>query len=88
MKNSIDLFSEMMRKSKNTQPEPIVVNVSPDAKGMDPELFGGLADGLQEVKDIDNGKIDASDYMIENLDTELYWGKAQGSELQWQGEVK
>ena len=69
MKNSIDLFSEMMQKSKNTQPEPIVVDVSPDAQGMEPELFGVLADGLQEVADINNGLIDESEYTVVEIHT-------------------
>ena len=64
MKNSIDLFSEMMQKSKNTQPEPIIVDVSPDAQGMEPEVFGILADGLQEVVDINNGLVDESEYTV------------------------
>ena len=64
MRNSIDLFSEMMQKSKNTQPEHIIVDVSPDAQGMEPELFGILADGLQEVVDINNGLIDESEYTV------------------------
>ena len=64
MRNSIDLFSEIMQKSENTRPEPIIVDVSPDAQGMEPELFGVLADGLQEVVDVEISKIDASDYDI------------------------
>lgn len=70
MKSSIDLFSEMMQKPKNTQLEPIIVDVSPDAKGMDSELFGGLADGLQQVVDIESGKIDESTYDVSYIQTE------------------
>lgn len=69
MKNSIDLFSEMMQKSKNTQPEPIIVDVSPDAQGMEPELFGGLTNGLQEVVDIESGEIDESEYTVVEIHT-------------------
>lgn len=64
MKNSIDLFSEIMQKSKNTQPETIIVDVSPDAPGMEPDVFDGLIGGLQEVIDIDNGSIDESEYTV------------------------
>lgn len=64
MRNSIDLFSEMMQKSKNTQPAPIIVDVSPDAQGMEPELFDGLTGGLQEVIDIDNRVINESEYTV------------------------
>ena len=69
MKNSIDLFSEMMQKSKNTQPEPIIVDVSPDAQGMEPELFDGLIDGLQEVIDVNDGLIDESEYTVVEIHT-------------------
>lgn len=64
MRNSIDLFSEIMQKSENTRPEPIIVDVSPDAQGMEPELFGGLTNGLQEVVDINDGLIDESEYDV------------------------
>lgn len=70
MKSSIELFDEMMRKSEDTKPESVIVDVSPDAKGMDPELFGGLADGLQEVIDIESGKIDESTYDVVYIQAE------------------
>ena len=70
MRNSIDLFSEMMQKSENIQPEPIIVDVSPDAQEMEPELFGVLADGLQEVVDIESGEIDASTYDVVYIQAE------------------
>lgn len=69
MKNSIELFDEMMRKSESTKPEPMFVDDSPNAEGMKPELFGVLLDGVQEIADINNGEADVSDYDVVEIRT-------------------
>ena len=111
MKNSIDLFDEMMQKSEDikqrkmmgeqlltdvpdlfekmnlrnatysdgvihvddtedSKPEPVMVDYSPDAEGMDPELFNDVLDSIQEIADINSGKIDISDYDIVKIQVE------------------
>ena len=103
MKNSIDLFDDMMQEAEDIKQrkqmgeqllkdipdlydklklrdatysdgvihvEPIKVDNSPDAEGMKPELFGVLLDGLQEVVDIESGKIDESEYDVVEIQAE------------------
>lgn len=70
MRNSIDLFDEMMSKAEGMKPEPVIVDDAPDAEGMKPELFGVLLDGLQEVVDIESGKIDESNYDVVYIQAE------------------
>lgn len=103
MKNSIDLFDDMMQEAEDIKQrkqmgeqllkdipdlydklklreatysdgvihvEPVIVDNTPDAEGMDSELFNGLLDGLQEVVDIESGKIDESDYDVVYIQTE------------------
>ena len=67
MKNSIDLFDDMMQKHDDTKPEPVIVDDSPDAEGMDPELFNDILDGIQEIVDIESGKIDESEYDVQMI---------------------
>lgn len=97
MRNSIDLFNEMMQESEDIKQrkqmgeqllkdipdlydkiklreatysdgvihvEPVKVDNAPDAEGMDPELFNDILDSIQEIVDIESGKIDESDYDI------------------------
>lgn len=103
MKNSIDLFDDMMQEAEDIEQrkqmgeqltkdipdlydrinlrnatysdgmihvEPIKVDDSPDAEGMDPELFNDLLNSIQEIADIESGKIDASDYDVAYIQTE------------------
>jgi len=58
MKNKDDLFDDV---------KPIVVDDSPDAEGMDPELFNDLLESIQEIVYIESGKIDESDYDVQTI---------------------
>lgn len=44
--------------------EPVEIDYSPDAEGMDPELFNYILDGIQELIDIESGNLDESEYDI------------------------
>lgn len=103
MRNSIDLFNEMMQDAEDARQrkqmgeqllndvpdlydklnpreatysdgvihvKPVIVDDAPDAEGMKPELFGVLLDGLQEVVDIESGKIDESNYDVVYIQAE------------------
>jgi len=56
-------------KNDDARPEPLKIDISPDAEGMDPKLFDDLLNSIQEIADIKSGKIDDSDYDIVYLDT-------------------
>jgi len=50
--------------------EPVVVDDSLDAEGMDPEIFNDILDSIQEIIDIESGKIDESDYDVVYIQVE------------------
>lgn len=59
----------MKRSSKTMKKdnEPIEIDYSTYAEGMDPELFNDLLNSIQEIIDIESGKIDASAYDIQTI---------------------
>jgi len=54
----------------NKDNEQVEIDYSPDAEGMDPELFNDILDSIQEIVNIESGKIDESDYDVVYIQAE------------------